>query len=165
MTSSSVFVSGPSRRASRPRSRERRPIAPFSDDDAEVYDALVTGTRDYVHKNGFETVIVGVSGGIDSSLVAAIATDALGPEHVVAVSNPSRYSSEGSIADAKRLAENLGIRFDDHPHRAGARGLPADAGAACSPAPSPAPPRRTSSRASAATSGWRSPTSSAGSRC
>jgi NAD+ synthase (glutamine-hydrolysing) len=79
--------------------------------EAEVYAALVTGTRDYVHKNGFETVIVGVSGGIDSSLVATIAADALGPEHVVAISNPSRYSSEGSIADAKQLAENLGIRF------------------------------------------------------
>jgi NAD+ synthase (glutamine-hydrolysing) len=72
---------------------------------------LVQGTRDYVHKNGFETVIVGVSGGIDSSLVAAIACDALGPEHVVGISNPSRYSSEGSIADAKALSENLGFRL------------------------------------------------------
>ncbi len=84
-------------------------MATFLDDLAEVYKALVTGTRDYVHKNGFETVIVGVSGGIDSSLVAAIAADALGPEHVVAISNPSRFSSEGSIADAKQLTENLGI--------------------------------------------------------
>jgi NAD+ synthase (glutamine-hydrolysing) len=95
---------------------ERRPklqleAAPFMDEEAEVYQALVLGTRDYVHKNGFETVIVGVSGGIDSSLVATIAVDALGAEHVVGVSNPSRYSSEGSIADAKQLAENLGIRL------------------------------------------------------
>jgi len=80
-------------------------------EEAEIYRALVTGTRDYVHKNGFETVLLGVSGGIDSSLVAAIAADALGPEHVVAVSNPSRYSSEGSIADARRLTDNLGIKL------------------------------------------------------
>jgi NAD+ synthase (glutamine-hydrolysing) len=64
-----------------------------------------------VHKNGFETVLIGVSGGIDSSLVAAIATDALGPEHVVTVSNPSRYSSEGSIADARALTDNLGVKL------------------------------------------------------
>jgi NAD+ synthase (glutamine-hydrolysing) len=94
----------------------RPPIPPATnverlDHEAEVYNALITGTRDYVHKNGFETVLVGVSGGIDSSLVATIATDALGPEHVVAVSNPSRYSSEGSIADARALAENLGIKL------------------------------------------------------
>ncbi len=81
------------------------------DHEAEVYKALVTGTRDYVHKNGFETVVVGMSGGIDSSLVATIASDALGPDHVVGVSNPSRYSSEGSIADAKHLADNLGIKL------------------------------------------------------
>ncbi|MPZ48311.1 MAG: NAD+ synthase [Dehalococcoidia bacterium] len=86
-------------------------IAPPLSEEAEVYQALVTGTRDYVHKNGFETVLVGVSGGIDSSIVATIATDALGPGHVVGVSNPSRYSSEGSIADARALAENLGIKL------------------------------------------------------
>jgi NAD+ synthase (glutamine-hydrolysing) len=83
----------------------------FLPEEAEIYRALVTGTRDYVHKNGFETVLVGVSGGIDSSLVATIAADALGPEHVVAVSNPSRYSSEGSIADARALTDNLGVRL------------------------------------------------------
>src|SRR5690606_6953624 len=87
------------------------PPMEFLTEEAEIYRALVTGTRDYVHKNGFETVLVGVSGGIDSSLVAAIAADALGPEHVVAVSNPSRYSSEGSIADARALTDNLGIRL------------------------------------------------------
>jgi NAD+ synthase (glutamine-hydrolysing) len=87
------------------------PIAAFLSDEAEVYKALVVGTRDYVHKNGFETVIVGMSGGVDSSLVATIAADALGVDHVVGVSNPSRYSSEGSIADARALADNLGIKL------------------------------------------------------
>jgi len=76
---------------------------------AEVYDALVLGTRDYVLKSGFESVFVAVSGGIDSAIVAAIAVDALGPEHVVGISMPSRYSSEGSIADAVDLAELLGM--------------------------------------------------------
>jgi NAD+ synthase (glutamine-hydrolysing) len=103
-----VFVSGPATASRTPLPRE--PVSE-PDDLEEVYQALVTGTRDYVHKNGFATVIVGVSGGIDSSLVATIATDALGPEHVVAVSNPSRFSSEGSMADARQLAENLGIRL------------------------------------------------------
>ena len=75
----------------------------------EMYDALVLGTRDYVLKNGFEKVVIGLSGGIDSSLVAAIAVDALGPSNVVGVSMPSRYSSPGSQSDAKALARNLSI--------------------------------------------------------
>src|SRR5205814_9160257 len=78
---------------------------------AEVYEALVLGTRDYVRKNGFTDVVIGVSGGIDSSLVAAIAVDALGAEHVHGVSMPSRYSSEGSKDDAVELADALGIDF------------------------------------------------------
>jgi len=78
---------------------------------AEVYQALVVGTRDYVRKNRFEQVIIGVSGGIDSSLVATIATDALGADAVMGISNPSQFSSEGSIADARQLATNLGITF------------------------------------------------------
>ena len=77
----------------------------------EVWQALVVATRDYVHKNGFADVAVGLSGGIDSSAVAAIAADALGPEHVHGVSMPSRYSSEGSRTDATQLAKNLGIDF------------------------------------------------------
>ena len=77
----------------------------------EVYDALVLGTGDYVRKNGFEKVAIGLSGGVDSSLVAAIAVDALGPKNVVTLSMPSRYSSPGSISDAKLLAQNLGIRL------------------------------------------------------
>jgi NAD+ synthase (glutamine-hydrolysing) len=76
----------------------------------EVYEALVVGTRDYVTKNGFSDVLIGLSGGIDSSLVAAIAADALGPDHVVGVLMPSRFSSAGSVADAQALADQLGIR-------------------------------------------------------
>jgi NAD+ synthase (glutamine-hydrolysing) len=78
---------------------------------AEIYHALVLGVRDYVHKNGFEKVVIGLSGGVDSSLVAAIAVDALGPENVVGISMPSRYSSPGSKSDAEGLARNLGIEF------------------------------------------------------
>jgi NAD+ synthase (glutamine-hydrolysing) len=77
----------------------------------EVYEALVLGTRDYVRKNGFERVVIGLSGGIDSSLVATVAVDALGAENVVGVLMPSRYSSEGSLTDAERLAKNLDIRI------------------------------------------------------
>ena len=77
----------------------------------EVYDALVMGTRDYVSKNGFDKVVIGLSGGIDSSLVAAIAVDALGASNVVGVAMPSRYSSPSSISDAKLLAHNLGIEL------------------------------------------------------
>jgi NAD+ synthase (glutamine-hydrolysing) len=76
---------------------------------AEVYHALVLGTGDYLRKSGFKKVIVGLSGGIDSSLTACVAVDALGKENVLGVAMPSRYSSEGSIADARLLADNLGI--------------------------------------------------------
>ena len=81
-------------------------------EEAEAYAALVLGTRDYVHKCGFSKVIVGLSGGIDSALTAAIATDALGASNVVGVGMPGPYSSPGSISDARDLAENLGIRFE-----------------------------------------------------
>ena len=84
-------------------------IAPPLAEEAEVWGALVTGTRDFVRKNGFGDVVIGLSGGIDSALVATIAVDALGPEHVHGVLLPSRYSSEHSIADAEALAANLGI--------------------------------------------------------
>jgi NAD+ synthase (glutamine-hydrolysing) len=76
-----------------------------------VYAALVLGTRDYVRKNGFEKVVIGLSGGLDSSIVATIAVDALGPENVIGVSMPSRFSSEGSKTDAQELAQNLGIKL------------------------------------------------------
>ena len=78
---------------------------------AEVYSALVLGTRDYVHKNGFKKVLIGLSGGLDSSLVAAIAVDALGKSNVVVIAMPSRYSSPSSLSDANVLAQNLGIKL------------------------------------------------------
>ena len=83
------------------------PLAPL----AEIYSALVLGTGDYVRKSGFEKVVIGLSGGIDSSLTAAIAADALGSGNVLGVAMPSRYSSEGSLTDARALAENLGIEL------------------------------------------------------
>ncbi len=85
---------------------------PQDDDTSAAYYALVLGTRDYVRKCGFRRVLVGLSGGIDSALVAAIAADALGPENVIAVGMPSPYSSAGSVDDSRRLAANLGIRFE-----------------------------------------------------
>ncbi|MBS1849650.1 MAG: NAD+ synthase [Acidobacteria bacterium] len=86
-------------------------------DDASAYEALVLGTRDYVRKCGFQRVIIGLSGGIDSALTAAIAADALGPENVIGVGMPGPYSSQGSIDDAKALAHNLGLRFEMLPIR------------------------------------------------
>jgi NAD+ synthase (glutamine-hydrolysing) len=79
------------------------------DDLAEVYAALITGTRDYVHKNGFGSVILGLSGGIDSALVATIAADAIGPDAVHAVLMPSAVSSTGSVTDAEELVQRQGI--------------------------------------------------------
>ncbi|MGH8985464.1 MAG: NAD+ synthase [Acidimicrobiia bacterium] len=76
----------------------------------EVYEALVLGTRDYMTKNGFTDAVIGLSGGIDSALVATIAADAIAPERVLGVLMPSRYSSPGSVADAETLVANLGIR-------------------------------------------------------
>jgi NAD+ synthase (glutamine-hydrolysing) len=86
-------------------------IAPPLETDRELYDALVLGTRDYCRKNGFDDVVIALSGGIDSTIVACIAVDALGAEHVHGVSMPSRYSSDHSKSDAQLLAENLGIDF------------------------------------------------------
>ncbi|MGH3417308.1 MAG: NAD+ synthase, partial [Actinocrinis sp.] len=90
-------------------------IAPRLDDLAEVYRALVTGLRDYVRKNGFTAVLLGVSGGIDSALVAAIAVDALGAANVYGVSMPSRYSSEHSKGDASDLARRTGLHYETAP--------------------------------------------------
>lgn len=87
------------------------PIAEPLDSHRELYDALVLGTRDYLGKNGFTDVVIGLSGGIDSTLVACIAADAIGAEHVHGVSMPSRYSSDHSKDDARQLAENLGIEY------------------------------------------------------
>lgn len=91
----------------------RRPVPSVSHEALplieEIFTALVTGTRDYVRKNGFQKVLVGLSGGIDSSLVATIAVDALGRENVIGVLMPSRYTSRESLEDAQALARNLGI--------------------------------------------------------
>ena len=88
-------------------------IRPPLDDELEaIYRALVLGTRDYVRKCGFREAVIGLSGGIDSALVAKIAADALGPKNVLGVSMPGPYSSEGSLQDAGLLAQNLGIRFE-----------------------------------------------------
>jgi NAD+ synthase (glutamine-hydrolysing) len=97
-----------------PRPGERSALVPARlrpplSDHAEVYAALVLGTRDYLSKNGFSEAVIGLSGGIDSSLVAAVAVDALGPARVHGLSMPSRYSSGGSRHDAEVLAERLGI--------------------------------------------------------
>ncbi|MGA2424412.1 MAG: NAD+ synthase [Terriglobales bacterium] len=81
-------------------------------EEASAYEALVLGTRDYVHKCGFQKAIVGLSGGIDSALTASIAADALGPENVIGVGMPGPYSSQGSIDDARELANNLNVRFE-----------------------------------------------------
>ncbi|MGW0232114.1 NAD+ synthase [Actinopolymorpha singaporensis] len=85
--------------------------APRLDEEAEIYTAIVTGLRDYVHKNGYESVVLGLSGGIDSALAATIACDALGPENVYGVSNPSRISSEHSREDAADLAARTGLNY------------------------------------------------------
>ena len=88
------------------------PDTEWPQDEALIYPALVLGTRDYVRKCGFERVVIGLSGGIDSALVAAIAADALGPENVRCVMLPSRYTSEHSLEDARLCAEALGVRYD-----------------------------------------------------
>jgi len=88
-------------------------VAALLEPEAEVYAALVLGTRDYVEKNGFKHVVIGLSGGIDSTLVLLIAADALGADCVTAVTMPSRYSSSGTRDDAKVLADNLGIELHE----------------------------------------------------
>jgi NAD+ synthase (glutamine-hydrolysing) len=93
----------------RPALASHQPIQ--YDDVEEVYQALVVGTHDYCLKNGFQQVIIGLSGGIDSAVVAAIAADALGRENVTGVAMPSPYSSTESLEDAEQLADNLGIKF------------------------------------------------------
>jgi NAD+ synthase (glutamine-hydrolysing) len=87
-------------------------VTPMLEPIEEIYQALITGVRDYIRKNGFTRVVIGLSGGIDSALTAVIAADALGPENVWGISMPTRFSSEGSVSDSRQLAEALGIRFD-----------------------------------------------------
>jgi NAD+ synthase (glutamine-hydrolysing) len=93
----------------------RSAVVPEIRDVETVFQTLVVGVRDYVRKCGFQKVVLGLSGGIDSSLTAVIAAAALGPENVVGVAMPSPYSSEGSLADARALARNLGIGFEEYP--------------------------------------------------
>ncbi|WP_338891530.1 NAD+ synthase [Rhodococcus sovatensis] len=90
-------------------------VAPLMSDEEQVWSALVTGLRDYVHKNGFATVILGLSGGIDSAVVASIAVDALGSDAVYAVSMPSQYSSDHSRSDAAEMAQRTGIHYRSEP--------------------------------------------------
>jgi NAD+ synthase (glutamine-hydrolysing) len=105
---------------------ERKPIAPRIETPlegpAEIYAAVVLGVHDYIRKQGFQKVVIGMSGGVDSALTAAIASDALGPEHVIGVRMPSRHTSEESLEDAAAVAEALGIQLMDFPiepaHRA-----------------------------------------------
>lgn len=93
-------------------SSQQSSIAPLLEPSEEVYRALTTGLGDYCRKNDFDTVVVQLSGGIDSALTATLAADALGPEAVWAIGLPSRFSSQHSVDDARTLAANLGIRFD-----------------------------------------------------
>ncbi len=95
--------------------RGAAPSIEIMDDLEEIRRALVLGLRDYVHKCGFRNVVIGLSGGIDSALTAAIAAEALGPEYVTGVTMPSVYSSAGSVDDSRKLAANLGIRFETIP--------------------------------------------------
>jgi NAD+ synthase (glutamine-hydrolysing) len=90
-------------------------IAPSQSVESQAYSALVLGVRDYVHKNGFPGVIIGLSGGVDSALVLAIAVDALGADHVRAVMMQSPYTAEISWVDARALASNLGVQYDEIP--------------------------------------------------
>jgi NAD+ synthase (glutamine-hydrolysing) len=93
----------------------RGPVADLGSTEAQVYQALVLGTRDYLGKNGFPGAIIGLSGGVDSALVLAIAADALGPDKVRAVMMPSRYTADISWIDARDMAARLGVRYDEIP--------------------------------------------------
>ena len=106
-----TFSSG----ASAPELNEPAPIAELLTADAEVWAALVLGTRDYADKNGFGHVVLGLSGGIDSALVACVAVDALGADRVTCVTMPSQFTSQATYGDAQALAANLGVRLHELP--------------------------------------------------
>ena len=93
--------------------KEEKPV--WAGDEEQVFQALVLGTRDYLQKCGFQEVVLGLSGGIDSALVAVVAAEALGKDKVLGVAMPSRFSSAGSVADAEALAKRLGIRYKEIP--------------------------------------------------
>jgi NAD+ synthase (glutamine-hydrolysing) len=105
-----TYVSVPAPGGGKKLLPEVKPLEPLGE-DGEVYRALVVGTRDYVRKNKFHKVVIGLSGGIDSALTAIVAVDALGSSNVVGVSMPSKFSSEGSVEDSKALARSLGIEL------------------------------------------------------
>jgi NAD+ synthase (glutamine-hydrolysing) len=105
----SIVVPGPKRRGRKRASSAQ--VAPFADDLEQMNRALMLGLRDYVRKNGFHDVVIGVSGGIDSALTAAVAVETLGADHVHCVSMPSRFSSAATRADARLVAESLGADF------------------------------------------------------
>jgi NAD+ synthase (glutamine-hydrolysing) len=122
-----------------PAPHREPPLAPPLGEEEEIYSAIVLGTRDYVRKNGFREVVIGLSGGVDSSLVAVIAADALGPSSVHGVSLPSRYTSDNSNEDAAELAATLGIDYRtisiEPAHRAMMSMLAPDFGLDKAPAP------------------------------
>ncbi len=105
------LVTLPQGESSRDRQYMPPSLVPQLDRVEEIYEALVLGTRDYVHKNGFNKVVIGLSGGIDSALTAAIAVAALGEEHVVGVTMPSQFTSEGTFSDAELVAQNLKVEL------------------------------------------------------
>ena len=122
ISEANVFSLGPPRH---PHPRPLPPVAEPLDEEVsrsgalkEVYQALVLGTKDYVIKNGFQKVVIGLSGGIDSSLTAAVAVDAIGPDNVVGVTMPSHYTSRETLSDAELLAKTLNIRLFTVPIRA-----------------------------------------------
>ena len=112
-----ISIATPAKARKPARNRLERPL----EGPAEIYTALVLGTRDYMRKQGFEKVVIGMSGGVDSALTAAIACDALGPQNVIGVRMPSRHTSEESLEDAGMVAENLSMQLMDlsiePPHR------------------------------------------------
>ena len=130
---------------------EPRVADPLPSEEAEVYAALELGLRDYVEKNGFDHIVLALSGGIDSALVALIAADALGPDRVTVVVMPSPNSTDETQEDARRIAANLGRRADRDLDRRGDGGLRRTPWRRPSRAPSRDSPRRTSRRGSGAT--------------
>ncbi len=118
---SELSITTATRRAAKPP--VAMPITQPLDGAAEIYAAVVLGTRDYIRKQGFEKVVIGMSGGVDSALTAAIACDALGPENVIAVRMPSRYTSAESLEDAGLVAETLGMQLMDFPIEPAHRGF------------------------------------------
>ena len=131
---------------------QQLPLEPSGDvpAEAEIWDALVLGTRDYMRKCGFASVVLGLSGGVDSALTAAIAAEAVGPEHVLGVLMPSPYSSQGSIDDALELAKQLGIATQTLPIETAMNAMDATLEPAFYAAPSATSPKKTSRRASGA---------------